>query len=444
MKYTLIGHIATGGFGVVEKVKGEDGRLYARKTFAIDAKMKADGFEENAKKRFIQEAIYQAGFSHKNIVPVAELFVDNDPPYFIMPLAEGSLESDRRSGLISSKVLPDAIFDVLSGLEELHSLDIYHRDLKPNNVLRYLNADGTSYYAISDFGLMSLQQRTGVTVLTATTMTKTSDQYTAPEITQQLHNASVASDIYSVGCIIHDFVGTGSRVPCNEIVDNSPYGDILSICTRKEPNKRFKSVDSLRDMLVAVEVDVIGPKTEVSIRISEYLSTESNSLTESQVEEIINYLGNNQEDRFERKNLLLQIDLKHIDIIKKLENFIQFANVYCDFVKTGTFQFTSCDALASRINKLINGANIGVQAHGILALLYLGTSHNRWSVERLFASKVGFDADNKLINRLRLDFTVEAENICSPMNHLTHSIGYSLESLHPVLKKTLDKICKRY
>ena len=31
MKYEVIGHIATGGYGKVEKVQGEDGEFYAKK-----------------------------------------------------------------------------------------------------------------------------------------------------------------------------------------------------------------------------------------------------------------------------------------------------------------------------------------------------------------------------------------------------------------------------
>lgn len=79
MKYEFIDHIANGGFGKVEKVRGGDGQLYAKKTFELDKKMIDDGFEESARKRFIYEAKYQAGISHKNVVPVLELFVKEAP-----------------------------------------------------------------------------------------------------------------------------------------------------------------------------------------------------------------------------------------------------------------------------------------------------------------------------------------------------------------------------
>ena len=89
MKYKTLKHIDNGGFGIVEKVEGEDGLHYAKKTFHLEQRMVAMGLEENAKKRFKQEATFQFSINHPNVVPVIELFLDQDPPYFIMPLASG-------------------------------------------------------------------------------------------------------------------------------------------------------------------------------------------------------------------------------------------------------------------------------------------------------------------------------------------------------------------
>ncbi|HMI02484.1 MAG TPA: protein kinase [Pedobacter sp.] len=441
MKYEFVDHIATGGFGKVEKVRGEDGQLYARKTFELDKKMIDDGFEENAKKRFIYEAKYQAGISHKNVVPVLELFVKENPPYFIMPLAHNSLEKDTKNGHIDSSNFMFPVLDILSGLEEIHSLDVYHRDLKPSNVLRFSDNEGADYYAIGDFGLMSVTQRTGLTVLTSTAMAKNSDLYTAPEITQHLKNGTIASDIYSVGCIIHDFVGTGSRVPCNEIVDGSTYSDILSTCTKNDPKKRFKSVTSLRDLLATFDTESFEAKTEIGIRITEYLSRNPVLLNENEIEEITNYISS-QEDTGERHNAVLQIDLDHIKVIKESNSLGRFASVYFDFIKSSSFQWNTCDALASRINFLISGESISVQAEGIMALLYMGTRHNRWYVERLFVDKVGHSADEKLIRRLNIQFSVDDKELCYALSHLTYSIDFSYESLHPTLYKTVKTICK--
>ncbi len=442
MKYKLIENIDNGGFGIVDLVKGEDGILYARKTFNLEQHMIDMGLEENAKKRFKQEAKFQSEINHLNVVPVLELFLEEDPPYFIMPLAESSLEKDVRKKTIDSSNFMDPILDILSGLEEIHSLDIFHHDLKPSNVLRFQKEDGTNFYAIGDFGLMSLQQRTGVTILTTLGMGKTSDFYTAPEIVVQLRNASAASDIYSVGCIIHDFVGTGSRVPNNEIIEKSEYGEILSFCTKREPRKRFKSIESLRDALATIDTSVFVSTTEIGLKISEYLDRDPVALSESEVEEIIEYIEDESESLAERKNAILKLDFGHIKIIKTYSIVNRFGSMYCDFIKDHSFQWGSCDALASRINMLIDEEGLSLQTEGIMALLYLGTSHNRWYVERMFANKVTHDMNSKLATRLKMQFILEDERICGAFSHLTRSIGYSYSSLHPVLLASVKKICK--
>lgn len=358
-----------------------------------------------------------------------------------MPLAHNSLEKDTKNGAINSSNFMFPVLDIISGLEEIHSLDVYHRDLKPSNVLRFSDNEGADYYAIGDFGLMSITQRTGLTVLTSTAMAKNSDLCTAPEITQHLKNGSIASDIYSLGCIIHDFVGTGSRVPCNEIVDRSTYSDILSTCTKNDPKKRFKNVTSLRDLLATFDTESFDVKTEIGIRITEYLSRNPVILNENEVEEITDYISS-QEDTRERHNAVLQIDLDHIKAIKQLGSLGRFASVYFDFIKSSSFQWNTCDALASRINSLISDESISVQVEGIMALLYMGTRHNRWYVERLFADKVGHSADEKLVRRLNIQFTVDDKELCYALSHLTHSIDFSYSSLHPTLYKTVKTICK--
>ncbi len=52
MKLTLIKEIGPGGFGLVEKVKDEKGKIYARKTFQINNPSFPKTLEGNARERF--------------------------------------------------------------------------------------------------------------------------------------------------------------------------------------------------------------------------------------------------------------------------------------------------------------------------------------------------------------------------------------------------------
>lgn len=119
-------------------------------------------------------------------------------------------------------------------------------------MLRLKGETAGDFYAIGDFGLISQKDST-LSKLTTTGMAKGSDYFTAPEVTSDLGRASIASDVYSLGCILHEMVGKRPRVPCQEIHEDGDYGQILLSCTRKDPKRRFQSARAVLDALVSVD-----------------------------------------------------------------------------------------------------------------------------------------------------------------------------------------------
>lgn len=437
----VVRNIGKGGFGSVDEVIDFEGNRYAKKTFAINQPYEMNlELRENVEKRFIREAKIQANFNHPNIVSVTHSYLEQTPPSFCMPLAYSSLADDIYSSQNLNGNYLEAIMDILAGLEELHSLGIYHRDLKPQNVLRFNKIEYKSY-AISDFGLMSISD-TQLSVLTTTGMRMGSDMYTAPEITTDLKRASVQSDIYSIGCILHDFVGTESRIPCNEIIDPfCHYSDIIRICTRRDPGRRFTSVADLRDAILSVSVPPRLPASENASVFLERLES-SDHLDITFWKQLVGFIGTAENS--DTWIIFNAFSIGRIEEICATDEYISnnISNEYCLWVENNSFSFSSCDGLASRLVTFFNNIDdLESQVNLLFALLKLGTSHNRWYVEREFARLCGTNMNYYLAKRFGMEIRVKGSEVCSMFYHLKRSINFGPEKLHPDIYSVLKSVC---
>lgn len=439
MEFTFIKNEGNGGFGVVDRVADTNGIQYAKKTFSVNQGPHfTKELVESVKKRFIREAQIQNHISHYNIVPITETFLDQDPPYFIMKLAEDSLYKDMLKSRNLNGNFMDCILDILAGLEELHSMEIYHRDLKPANILRFKN--GRDYYAIGDFGLMSINQ-TRLSAITQTGMRMTSDFYTAPEIVKDLKSASAQSDIYSIGCIIHDFIGNEERIPCGEIDEDNDYSGILRNCTRKDPARRFKSVKDLREALLSLGEINITSKTNENIEFFDYLNKASEDITKDNWIKIITFI----EDKFDHDDTIILMQKISIGQINKLlTNYVDIGNrlgiMYAKWIRNTSFNYDDCDALSTKLSKFIDICKLSVKSDCLMAMLYLGTSHNRWYVERMFVNYVKPDLEINLAKRLAIEIITDSTKARDAIKHLTYSIHLSIDTLHPQLIIAYSKL----
>lgn len=100
------------------------------------------------KRRFEREVTTQSSFNHESIVPIYEHGRSGTTCWFSMPICNSasSLLSDR-----SAIEICDEYLNIVSAVKYIHSEDMAHRDIKPDNIL---NLDEN--LVLADFGLITI------------------------------------------------------------------------------------------------------------------------------------------------------------------------------------------------------------------------------------------------------------------------------------------------
>ena len=154
--------------------------------------------EKDDETRVKREFDMLALLNHPNVILVAEIFESYDNFYSVMEYCEGGelfnyIVKNRR---LEQDEAAFFYFQLINGLEYIHSLGIVHRDLKPENLL--LTKD--HLLKIIDFGL-SNYFREGKTELLGTPCG--SPCYASPEMVSGKKYNGIKIDIWSTGIILY-------------------------------------------------------------------------------------------------------------------------------------------------------------------------------------------------------------------------------------------------
>jgi serine/threonine protein kinase len=270
--YEFIEAVGAGGMSVIYKARHRAlNRLVAIKM--LHGHMLSDTII----RRFQQEAKASSLLQHPNTVAVYDFGItESGLPFMVMDFVEGETLANRlkRRGTLPPRACIMIFKQVCDAVEHAHELGILHRDLKPGNIM-LIESEGTpGIVKILDFGIAKIMDATDSPGhnLTQTGEVFGSPLYMSPEQCSGNKALDRRSDIYSLGCVMYEcLTGTvphrGDTVmativkqlnerpkPITELQPNAripaKLEDIVDKALEKNPDKRFQSMEELKEALI--------------------------------------------------------------------------------------------------------------------------------------------------------------------------------------------------
>jgi len=175
---------------VYKAMNKETGEMVAIKKIRLEKE--DDGVPSTA----IREISLLKNLKHPNIVELKEVLFSQEQLYLVFEYLEFDLKKYMKK---KGSALPPAqtqsfLYQILQSLVYLHSNRIFHRDLKPQNLL--ISDDGQTI-KLADFGLA---RAFGLPIKSYTHEVVTL-WYRCPEILLSQKHYSLGVDIWSTGCI---------------------------------------------------------------------------------------------------------------------------------------------------------------------------------------------------------------------------------------------------
>ncbi|MFD4866260.1 protein kinase [Streptomyces sp. NPDC058412] len=220
---------------------------------------------------------------HPHYMPILDANADDG--WLVMPLADGTA-AQRRDLLNKPGELRSLVKSLIDVLALAHRHDWLHRDIKPDNILLLENR-----WTLADWGIVR-RPRGKTTKAGRTSFEIGSEGFAAPELSVNAHEASHASDIYSVGRVIAWAVtGTDPQPNIALLPPPGPWRTIVRATTQHDPAHRPQHV---HDLLTLIDRELSTPPISLQER-AQTLQVKAQSGDQSATDQLLKLAADHPE-----------------------------------------------------------------------------------------------------------------------------------------------------
>jgi eukaryotic-like serine/threonine-protein kinase len=265
-RYVLKERIFGGSLGIVYRAE----QIGLQRKLAVKLLAAETAADPLLVERFKREGNVLCQLRSAHTVTTYEFDRDRDGTLYIameLPVGRSLAEILEREGRLEWRRALRVLAGVCDAIGEAHALGVVHRDLRPDNLVLGLAADGREVVKVLDFGLAKLLQAD--IALSPVGQTVGALEYVSPEQLQS-RPIDARTDLYGVGILgyraitgRHPFAGARSygdlvaahinAVPpapsslCPELPPEVDF--FLGRCLEKDPARRFPDATMLQSLI---------------------------------------------------------------------------------------------------------------------------------------------------------------------------------------------------
>ena len=207
------------------------------------------------KEKFKKEASRLATLRHKNLVRVYEWFEENGTVYYVMDFIEGESLRDKlnREGVLPESLVMNYLQQLLSALQVVHEKDIWHLDIKPENIM----VDSNNHVYLIDFGASKHIEQSNGTLTTSSMLAYTPGYFPPEQSAVTMKNIGAWTDIYALGATLYNLLTRRNPPTFDEIISegrsafffpssvSSQTRDLIVRMMKVNRNERPQSVSAI-------------------------------------------------------------------------------------------------------------------------------------------------------------------------------------------------------